>query len=136
MVYPVFRGVRRAKYDTFGTGHSSTSIGAALGMAAAAKQQRIRRHVVAVIGDAAMSAGMAFEALNHAGGLDLDILVVLNDNDMSISSSSGAFSNHLARVFSGESSTRPYARAVKRMSRLPNLRRTGRAVGRTYEGVW
>ena len=110
-----------SEYDTFGTGHSSTSIGAALGMAAAAKQQRIRRHVVAVIGDAAMSAGMAFEALNHAGGLDLDILVVLNDNDMSISPPVGAFSNHLARVLSGKLYTTVREGGKSALSRLPNL---------------
>ena len=95
---------RRAEseFDAFGTGHSSTSIGAALGMAAAAKQNGEHRHVVAVIGDAAMGAGMAFEGLNHAGALDLDLLVVLNDNDMSISDPVGAFRNHLARVLSGK----------------------------------
>ncbi|MCB1903937.1 MAG: 1-deoxy-D-xylulose-5-phosphate synthase, partial [Gammaproteobacteria bacterium] len=110
-----------SEYDTFGTGHSSTSIGAALGMAAAAKQQRVRRHVVAVIGDAAMSAGMAFEALNHAGALDLDILVVLNDNDMSISPPVGAFSNHLARVLSGKLYTTMREGGKSALSRLPNL---------------
>ena len=90
-----------SEYDTFGTGHSSTSIGAALGMAAAARQRGSARRVVAVIGDAAMGAGMAFEALNQAGALDLDLLVVLNDNDMSISAPVGAFRNHLARMLSG-----------------------------------
>lgn len=112
---------QESEYDTFGTGHSSTSIGAALGMAAAAKQQRVRRHVVAVIGDAAMSAGMAFEALNHAGGLDLDILVVLNDNDMSISPPVGAFSNHLARMLSGKLYTTVREGGKSALSRLPNL---------------
>lgn len=91
-----------SEFDAFGTGHSSTSIGAALGMAAAAKQKGEFRHVVAVIGDAAMGAGMAFEGLNHAGALDLDLLVVLNDNDMSISDPVGAFRNYLARVLSGK----------------------------------
>jgi 1-deoxy-D-xylulose-5-phosphate synthase len=85
-------------YDAFGAGHSSTSISAALGMAAAAKQLGERRHAVAVIGDGALTAGMAFEALNHAGALDLDLLVILNDNDMSISSPVGALSNYLTRV--------------------------------------
>jgi len=110
-----------SEYDTFGTGHSSTSIGAALGMAVAARQQRIRRHVVAVIGDAAMSAGMAFEALNHAGGLDLDVLVVLNDNDMSISPPVGAFSNHLARMLSGKLYTTVREGGKSALSKLPNL---------------
>src|SRR6202453_2315371 len=88
-------------YDAFGVGHSSTSIGAALGMAIAAARQGTGRRAVAVIGDGAMSAGMAFEALNHAGSLPVDLLVVLNDNDMSISENVGALSNYLARVISG-----------------------------------
>ncbi|BAO43484.1 1-deoxy-D-xylulose 5-phosphate synthase [Thiolapillus brandeum] len=89
-----------SEYDAFGAGHSSTSIGAALGMAVAAKQEGIQREHIAVIGDGALSAGMAFEALNHAGALDMDLLVVLNDNDMSISNPVGAVSNYLARVLS------------------------------------
>jgi 1-deoxy-D-xylulose-5-phosphate synthase len=93
---------RESPYDTFGVGHSSTSISAALGMALAAAQRGEQRRVVAVIGDGAMSAGMAFEALNHAGSLDVDMLVVLNDNDMSISENVGAFSNYFARVLSGK----------------------------------
>ncbi|MGD8591215.1 MAG: 1-deoxy-D-xylulose-5-phosphate synthase [Gammaproteobacteria bacterium] len=88
-------------YDTFGVGHSSTSISAALGMAIAAKTEQQNRKVVAVIGDGAMTAGMAFEALNHAGSLDANVLVILNDNDMSISPNVGGLSNHLARILSG-----------------------------------
>ncbi len=87
-------------YDPFGAGHSSTSISAALGMAVAAAAAGEPREHIAVIGDGALSAGMAFEALNHAGALDLDLLVVLNDNDMSISRPVGAVSNYLARVLS------------------------------------
>jgi 1-deoxy-D-xylulose-5-phosphate synthase len=89
-----------SEYDAFGAGHSSTSISAALGMAIAAKQEGIQREHIAVIGDGALSAGMAFEALNHAGALDMDLLVILNDNDMSISNPVGAVSNYLARVLS------------------------------------
>ena len=89
-------------YDTFGVGHSSTSISAALGMAIAAKQQDSDRHVAAIIGDGAMTAGMAFEALNHAGDLDANLLVILNDNDMSISQNVGGLSNHLAKILSGK----------------------------------
>ncbi len=89
-------------YDTFGTGHSSTSIGAALGMAIAAQKEQSDRKVVAVIGDGALTAGMAFEALNHAGDLDANLLVVLNDNDMSISPNVGGLSNYLARMLSGK----------------------------------
>ena len=89
-----------SEYDAFGAGHSSTSISAALGMAVAAQAQGVEREHIAVIGDGALSAGMAFEALNHGGALDMDLLVILNDNDMSISSPVGAISNYLARVLS------------------------------------
>ena len=88
-------------YDTFGTGHSSTSISAALGMAVAAQLQGSERRVVAVIGDGALSGGMAFEALNNAGAMDANLLVILNDNDMSISRPVGALNNYLARLMSG-----------------------------------
>ncbi|MBI4989103.1 MAG: 1-deoxy-D-xylulose-5-phosphate synthase [Rhodocyclales bacterium] len=88
-------------YDTFGTGHSSTSISAALGMAIGARDRGEQKHVVAVIGDGAMTAGMAFEALNNAGVADANLLVILNDNDMSISPPVGALNKYLARLFSG-----------------------------------
>ncbi len=91
-----------SEYDTFGTGHSSTSISAALGMSIAAKLNKENRHCVAIIGDGAMTAGMAFEALNHAGDCDANLLVILNDNDMSISANVGALSNHLTRLLSGD----------------------------------
>ena len=90
-----------SEYDAFGTAHSSTSISAALGMAVAARRKGEKRAIVAVIGDGAMSAGMAFEALNNAGASGADLLVILNDNDMSISESVGAFNNYLARLLSG-----------------------------------
>lgn len=90
-----------SEYDTFGTAHSSTSISAALGMAVAAKQKGEERSCVAVIGDGAMSAGMAFEALNNAGVLETDLLVILNDNDMSISPPVGALNRYLAQLMSG-----------------------------------
>jgi 1-deoxy-D-xylulose-5-phosphate synthase len=95
---------RRAEseYDVFGVGHSSTSISAALGMAVAAACRGSTRHVIAVIGDGALSAGIAFEALNNAGNMDANLLVILNDNDMSISPNVGAVSNYLARVLSGK----------------------------------
>ncbi|HET7670616.1 MAG TPA: 1-deoxy-D-xylulose-5-phosphate synthase [Burkholderiales bacterium] len=94
---------RRAesKYDTFGTAHSSTSISAALGMAVAARAKGESRHCIAVIGDGAMSAGMAYEAMNNAGAMDVDVLVILNDNEMSISRPVGALTNYLARLLSG-----------------------------------
>jgi len=89
-------------YDTFGTAHSSTSISAALGMALAAKQKGEERHCVAIIGDGAMTAGMAFEALNNAGVADANLLVILNDNDMSISPPVGALNRYLAQLMSGQ----------------------------------
>ncbi|HVL46714.1 MAG TPA: 1-deoxy-D-xylulose-5-phosphate synthase [Acidovorax sp.] len=89
-------------YDTFGTAHSSTSISAALGMALAAKRKGENRHAVAIIGDGAMTAGMAFEALNNAGVADCNLLVVLNDNDMSISPPVGALNRYLAQLMSGQ----------------------------------
>jgi 1-deoxy-D-xylulose-5-phosphate synthase len=88
-------------YDSFGVGHAGTSISAALGMAIANRKAGSDRRVVAVIGDGAMSAGLAWEALNHAGSLDVDLLVVLNDNDMSISENVGALSQYFARLLSG-----------------------------------
>jgi len=88
-------------YDTFGVGHSSTSISAALGMALAARKQGEERKAIAIIGDGAMSAGMAFEALNNAGVADADMLVILNDNEMSISPPVGALNNILTRLMSG-----------------------------------
>ncbi len=90
-----------SEYDTFGTAHSSTSISAALGMAVASKLGGIKRHCVAVIGDGAMTAGMAFEALNNAGDTDADLLVILNDNEMSISPPVGALNKYLAKLMSG-----------------------------------
>ncbi|MFA7316372.1 MAG: 1-deoxy-D-xylulose-5-phosphate synthase [Sulfuricella sp.] len=96
-------------FDAFGVGHSSTSISATLGMAVAAKQQGSGRRAVAIIGDGAMTAGMAFEALNNAGAMDANLLVVLNDNDMSISPNVGALNNYLAKLMSG----RFYAAARK-----------------------
>ncbi|MBC5766848.1 1-deoxy-D-xylulose-5-phosphate synthase [Ramlibacter albus] len=90
-----------SEYDTFGTAHSSTSISAALGMALAAKLKGEPRKAIAVIGDGAMTAGMAFEALNNAGVADADLLVILNDNDMSISPPVGALNRYLAQLMSG-----------------------------------
>ncbi len=94
-----------SEYDVFGAGHSSTSISAALGMAVAAAQQGVDREVVAVIGDGALTAGMALEALNNAGDMDANLLVILNDNEMSISPNVGALSNYLARILSGRTYT-------------------------------
>src|SRR5512138_1359063 len=112
---------RRAesRFDTFGTAHSSTSISAALGMAVAAKAKGEQRHCIAVIGDGAMSAGMAYEAMNNAGAMDVDLLVILNDNEMSISPPVGALTNYLARLLSG----RVYSSARRASEHL--LKRVG-----------
>jgi 1-deoxy-D-xylulose-5-phosphate synthase len=91
-----------SEYDAFGTAHSSTSISAALGMALASKIKGEERHAIAVIGDGAMTAGMAFEAMNNAGVSDCNLLVILNDNDMSISPPVGALNRHLAKLLSGQ----------------------------------
>src|SRR5450759_3120326 len=91
-----------SNFDTFGTAHSSTSISAALGMALAAKIKGEERRAIAVIGDGALTAGMAFEALNNAGVADCNLLVILNDNDMSISPPVGALNRHLAKLMSGQ----------------------------------
>ncbi|MGR5228285.1 1-deoxy-D-xylulose-5-phosphate synthase [Photobacterium damselae] len=90
-----------SEYDVLSVGHSSTSISAALGMAIAAEKEGLGRKVVSVIGDGAITAGMAFEAMNHAGDIHSDMLVILNDNEMSISENVGALNNHLARLLSG-----------------------------------
>jgi len=112
-------------YDTFGVGHSSTSISAALGMAIAAqhaeKDDERNKHVVAVIGDGAMTAGMAFEALNHAGSLDANLLVILNDNDMSISPNVGGLSNYLAKVLSSKLYVTAKEGSKKVLSPLPSM---------------
>jgi 1-deoxy-D-xylulose-5-phosphate synthase len=111
-----------SEYDTFGVGHSSTSISAALGMAVASARRGEDRRVVAIIGDGALTAGMAFEALNHAGSVPADLLIILNDNDMSISENVGALSNYLARSLSG--------------SMYAHLREAGKKVLRQMPTVW
>src|SRR5882724_4918562 len=115
-----------SEYDTFGVGHSSTSISAALGMALAAAAKGESRRVVAVIGDGALSAGMAFEALNHAGSLPTDLLVILNDNDMSISENVGAMSKYLARVLSGRFYAHLRESGKRVLRRMPHLREFAR----------
>ncbi len=115
-----FPKVTESKFDTFGVGHSSTSIGAALGMAIAAEAQGIERQIVAIIGDGGMSAGMAFEALNHAGSLDTDLLVILNDNEMSISPNVGAMSKYLSRIWSGSFYSSMRAGSKKVLSQIPS----------------
>ncbi|OQY52305.1 MAG: 1-deoxy-D-xylulose-5-phosphate synthase [Candidatus Parabeggiatoa sp. nov. 2] len=122
-------------YDAFGVGHSSTSISAALGMAIANRQLGNGRQVVAIIGDGAMTAGMAFEALNHAGDLDANLLVILNDNDMSISPNVGGLSNYLAKVLSS-----PLYASVRESSKqilkpIPTMRELARRTEEHVKGM-
>tara|TARA_R110000796_G_scaffold251431_2_gene382785 strand:+ start:12777 stop:14660 length:1884 start_codon:yes stop_codon:yes gene_type:complete len=107
-------------YDTFGVGHSSTSISAALGMAVASRLQGLDRRTVAVIGDGALTAGMAFEALNHASDLEANMLVVLNDNDMSISRNVGGMSNYLAKILSSRTYSHMREGSKKVLSKIPS----------------
>ncbi|MGB5260737.1 MAG: 1-deoxy-D-xylulose-5-phosphate synthase [Gammaproteobacteria bacterium] len=114
-----FLSREESTYDAFGAGHSSTSISAALGMAVAARQTGSDRKTVAIIGDGAMTAGMAFEALNNAGDEDCDLLVILNDNEMSISPNRGALHNYLSRLLSGRMYTGIRQGSKHILSRLP-----------------
>ena len=126
-----------SEYDAFGTGHSSTSISAALGMSIAARQTGSNRKAIAVIGDGALSGGMAFEALNHAGDSDADLLVILNDNDMSISPNVGGLSNHLTRVLSGSlfSSVRESSKKVLENIPLPGFMEIARLTEEHVKGM-
>ncbi len=124
-----------SEYDTFGVGHSSTSISAALGMALAAKQQGIDRQSIAVIGDGALTAGMAYEALNHAGDLDASMLVVLNDNDMSISPNVGGLSKYLARLLSGQFYSSIREQGKKILSATPSVKKYARRAEEHTKGM-
>ncbi|MWV16301.1 1-deoxy-D-xylulose-5-phosphate synthase [Pseudomonas sp. L-22-4S-12] len=124
-----------SEYDTFGVGHSSTSISAALGMAIAAKLQGSRRKSVAVIGDGALTAGMAFEALNHASDVKANMLVVLNDNDMSISKNVGGLSNYLAKIISSRTYSSMREGSKKILSRLPGAWEIARKVEEHAKGM-
>ncbi len=124
-----------SEYDAFGVGHSSTSISAVLGMALAAKQQKINRHTIAVIGDGAMTAGMAYEALNHAGDIDTEMLVVLNDNDISISPNVGGLSKYLARLLSGRFYSTMRENSKKILSKTPVMKRFARRAEEHTKGM-
>ncbi|SMB26382.1 1-deoxyxylulose-5-phosphate synthase, thiamine-requiring, FAD-requiring [Sterolibacterium denitrificans] len=122
-------------YDTFGVGHSSTSISAALGMAVAARNKNERRNVVAIIGDGAMSAGQAFEALNNAGVVDANLLVILNDNDMSISPPVGALNKYLARLLSGQTFNAARRAGEKVLSLVPSVLELARRAEEHVKGM-
>ena len=126
-----------SEYDTFGVGHSSTSIGAALGMAVAAHQQNIKRKAIAVIGDGAMTAGMAFEALNNAGDQeDIDLLVILNDNDMSISPNVGALSHYFARLLSSRFYSAMRSGSSKVLGIVPPMKEIASKVEEHVKGMF
>src|SRR5437868_9475580 len=124
-----------SRYDTFGTAHSSTSISAALGMAVAAKAKGERRHAIAVIGDGAMSAGMAFEALNNGGAMDANLLVILNDNEMSISPPVGALTNYLARLLSGRIYSSARRASEHLLKRVPGVWELARRAEEHFKGM-
>jgi len=124
-----------SEYDSFGVGHSSTSISAALGMAIAAAHTDNPRRVIAIIGDGAMTAGQAFEALNHAGTLDENLLVVLNDNDMSISPNVGGLSNYLARILSGRTYSTVREGSKKVLQNMPSMWELARRAEEHMKGM-
>jgi 1-deoxy-D-xylulose-5-phosphate synthase len=124
-----------SEYDVLSVGHSSTSIGAALGMAIAAEKEQKGRKVVAVIGDGAITAGMAFEAMNHAGAIHNDMLVVLNDNEMSISENVGALNNHLAKILSGDLYTQFREGSKKVLSNIPPIKEFAKRTEEHLKGM-
>ena len=123
-----------SEYDTFGVAHSSTSISAALGMAVGAKAKGEHRRVVAVIGDGSMSAGMAFEALNNAGAMDANVLVILNDNEMSISEPVGALNNYLSRLLASRTYDKVRSMGKSVLSSIPPVSRFARRWDLTTSG--
>jgi 1-deoxy-D-xylulose-5-phosphate synthase len=124
-----------SEYDAFGVGHSSTSISAALGMAIAAERTGDKKRTVAIIGDGGITGGMAFEALNHAGALDANLLVILNDNDMSISPNVGAMKNYLAKILSGKFYTTVKEGSKKVMSNMPSVWELARRTEEHVKGM-
>jgi 1-deoxy-D-xylulose-5-phosphate synthase len=124
-----------SEFDTFGVGHSSTSISAALGMAIAARLQNTGRKSIAVIGDGAMTAGMAFEALNHAGHLHADMLVILNDNDMSISRNVGGLNNYFAKLLASRTYNQVRDSSKKVLQGTPNLMALARKTEEHFKGM-
>jgi len=130
-----FPKITESEYDQFGAGHSSTSISAALGMAIAAHAQGIDRRTVAIIGDGGMTAGMAYEALNHGGSIDTDLLVVLNDNEMSISPNVGAMSKYLTRIWSGKIYSNMRAGSKRVLQKIPSAWELARRAEEHVKGM-
>jgi 1-deoxy-D-xylulose-5-phosphate synthase len=130
-----FPKIAESEYDHFGAGHSSTSISAALGMAIAAEAQGINRKTVAIIGDGGMTAGMAYEALNHGGAINPDLLVILNDNEMSISPNVGAMSKYLSRIWSGKIYSNMRAGSKKVLQQIPSAWELARRAEEHVKGM-
>ena len=124
-----------SEYDHLNVGHSSTSISAALGLAVAADQEDKNRKTVAIIGDGAITGGMAYEALNHAGHIDKDVLVILNDNDMSISENVGAVNKHLAKLLSGVAYSSFRENGKKVLSGIPPIKELARRAEEHLKGM-
>lgn len=124
-----------SSFDCFGVGHSSTSISAALGFSVAAKKNNTGQKTIAVIGDGAMTAGMAFEALNHAGDIHADLLVILNDNDMSISNNVGALSNYFARILSSKLYSSVREGSKKILESIPSVRKLAKRTEEHVKGM-
>ncbi|MFK7729983.1 MAG: 1-deoxy-D-xylulose-5-phosphate synthase N-terminal domain-containing protein, partial [Pseudomonadales bacterium] len=124
-----------SEYDTFGVGHSSTSISAALGMALAARQKQENRKVCAVIGDGAMTAGMAFEALNHAAHTSANMLVVLNDNQMSISHNQGGLANYFAKIWASKAYISLREGSKKVLANIPPAKEFARRTEEHMKGM-
>ncbi|MCL1048584.1 1-deoxy-D-xylulose-5-phosphate synthase [Shewanella abyssi] len=124
-----------SEYDTFSVGHSGTSVSAALAMAVAADKEQAGRKVVSVIGDGAMTGGMVFEAMNHAGDLHKDMLVILNDNEMSISENVGALNNHLAQLMSGRFYTTIRESSKKVLEGMPVIKEMAKRTEEHLKGM-
>jgi len=125
-----------SEHDAFGAGHSSTSISAALGIAIANKLQQKSDTSIAVIGDGALSGGMSFEALNHAGDTDANLLIILNDNDMSISNNVGALSKYLTRLISGKIYSTMKSKSLEFLERLPRVQKFAKRSEEHLKGMF
>lgn len=124
-----------SEYDAFGVGHSSTSISAALGMAIASELKGETKHMVAIIGDGSITGGMAFEAMNHAGSLDANLLVILNDNDMAISPNVGAMNNYLTKILSSRLYSSMRSESKKVLKKMPSVWELARKTEEHVKGM-
>lgn len=124
-----------SEYDAFGVGHSSTSISAALGMAIASELKGERKNMVAIIGDGSITGGMAFEAMNHAGSLDANLLVILNDNDMAISPNVGAMNNYLTKILSSKLYSSMRSESKKVLKKMPSVWELARKTEEHVKGM-